>query len=266
MKLLFLGTGAADWTFAKKEQYLTERGEFRRFSSTLIDGCVLIDPGPHIFDFAEENGTPQLFDGVKTVLVTHSHGDHLSSETVKRLAETTDCTFFGDIGVQNKLLSALGSLEGIQFRRIGVTERFEHNGYTFISYHSNHSTPDPLEATRNYAIIDESGKRLFYGLDSGPFRIEAWNEMRKMGFDGAVLECTTGDLIGDDRIFGHSSLPWILYSLPTMKKQGMLKPHAKVWIDHMARTLHDPQPALEQRLRESESGIIAVYDGYEDSL
>ena len=47
MKLEFLGTGAAD--------YLLERdcdlAEFRRFSSMMVDGELLFDPGPHIFHY-----------------------------------------------------------------------------------------------------------------------------------------------------------------------------------------------------------------------
>ena len=40
MELLFLGTGAADWNISKRVE-----GEFfRRFSSALVDGALLIDP------------------------------------------------------------------------------------------------------------------------------------------------------------------------------------------------------------------------------
>ena len=39
MELLFLGTGAADWNISKRVE-----GEFfRRFSSALVDGALLID-------------------------------------------------------------------------------------------------------------------------------------------------------------------------------------------------------------------------------
>ena len=262
MKLLFLGTGAADWNIAQKAQYFAERGEFRRFSSTLIDDCLLVDPGPHIFDFERDGNYDDLYKNVKTVLITHSHGDHFSPNTVRKLADTTGCTFFGDAACLSKLSRTLESIDGICFKVIGTTETFTDNGYTFISCHSNHSTPEPGETTRNYTIIAPDGKKLFYGLDSGPFRCESWDAIRKSAFDAAILECTTGDLLGDDRIFGHSSLPWILYSLHTMYKQGMLKENAKVIIDHMARTLHDPQPLLEQRIRESGSNITVAYDGY----
>ena len=46
MQLLFLGTGAADWP-----RDLTEnKGEYRRWSSALVDDALLIDPGPHAME------------------------------------------------------------------------------------------------------------------------------------------------------------------------------------------------------------------------
>ena len=48
MKILFLGTGAADYTL--KHRYLDG---YRRNSSILIDGTLLIDPGPCVPDALE---------------------------------------------------------------------------------------------------------------------------------------------------------------------------------------------------------------------
>jgi len=48
MKLLFLGTGAADWSLDVQND-----PEYRRFSSTLIDEVLLIDPGPHVLNAIE---------------------------------------------------------------------------------------------------------------------------------------------------------------------------------------------------------------------
>ena len=44
MKLLFLGTGAADWPPERPDGC----EEFRRMSAALIDGTLLIDPGPQV--------------------------------------------------------------------------------------------------------------------------------------------------------------------------------------------------------------------------
>ena len=44
MKITFLGTGAADWSY---DMHKDVEG-FRRNSSALIDNCLLIDPGPDV--------------------------------------------------------------------------------------------------------------------------------------------------------------------------------------------------------------------------
>ena len=49
MKLLFLGTGAAGGVTG----HPLDDPNIRRCSSTLVDRDLLLDPGPHIFDFAE---------------------------------------------------------------------------------------------------------------------------------------------------------------------------------------------------------------------
>ena len=109
MELLFLGTGAADWNISKRVD-----GEFfRRFSSALVDDALLIDPGPHIFDFAEKNGTPELYRNVRSVAVTHSHGDHLNAESVKRLAAAGGLTVYCDPAVEKKLRDA--GVSGVDF-------------------------------------------------------------------------------------------------------------------------------------------------------
>ena len=43
MRLTFLGTGAADW-----KPVPPDCAEPRRFSSAIIDGKLLIDPGPDV--------------------------------------------------------------------------------------------------------------------------------------------------------------------------------------------------------------------------
>ena len=81
-EMIFLGTGAADWNLAMKNE-----GFFRRNSSCLIDKKLLIDPGAHIFSFIEDFNVPDLFDELTDIIVTHFHSDHINKESVLRLAE-----------------------------------------------------------------------------------------------------------------------------------------------------------------------------------
>ena len=78
MKIIFLGTGAADWY--KKREGMTE---FRRFSSALIDGVLLIDPGPQVLDALEEFGKDAV--QIQYIINTHKHKDHYCEETVRLL-------------------------------------------------------------------------------------------------------------------------------------------------------------------------------------
>ncbi len=99
MKLTFLGTGAADWDI----NAYTPGVFHRRFSSVLINRDLLIDPGPHVFHYAEHSNDPHILDGVKNILVTHTHSDHFCPETVERLCAGRDCTLWGDMACLRSL-------------------------------------------------------------------------------------------------------------------------------------------------------------------
>ena len=81
MKILFLGTGAADWN----ENAKTENGFFRRNSSVLVDECILIDPGPGVPDAIREYGVD--VSKIKYVLNTHNHMDHFNQDTLNFLTD-----------------------------------------------------------------------------------------------------------------------------------------------------------------------------------
>ena len=79
MRFLFLGTGAADW---KRPQ---DTGEYRRNTSTLVDGEMLIDGNETISE-----ALPML-ENVPAMLFTHSHGDHYSPEDIERVRKEDTC-------------------------------------------------------------------------------------------------------------------------------------------------------------------------------
>ncbi len=79
MKLTFLGTGAADWNGPDA------RGEYRRLTSTLIDGSLLIDVTHTVDDMIENPAA------ITDVLFTHSHDDHFDLDALRALAPVA-CT------------------------------------------------------------------------------------------------------------------------------------------------------------------------------
>lgn len=253
MNIEFLGTGAADWSIDAR----VEGAEFRRFSSALVDGELLIDPGPHIFDYAEKTGQPHLFDGVRNIIVTHSHPDHFVAATVERLCIGRDCALWGD-GMDIRPLAGKLDLGRLDFHPLSPRIPAAVGNYIVTPLKSNHGTGNPGEQTLNY-LVEREGKRFFYGLDSGWIMYESWQVIRKNSCDAMIFEATIGDVPGDDRIFGHTSLAMLEIMLETVRAQSALRDGGQVYVSHMARTLHTGHAELIERL--APLGVIPAYDG-----
>lgn len=223
MKLLFLGTGAADWPMEKTDN----ASEFRRFSSALVDDILLIDPGPQVIDTLHEQ--QKNLKAIRFILNTHKHPDHFSQETVRTL-------------------TALGA-EWIELHA-GMTKTFDR--YTVSAYCGNHSTcPDTV-----HFILTDTQHTLFYGLDGAWLLYDEVQAIKRMKPDLAILDATIGDVEGDYRIFEHNNLPMI----SEIKKT--LAPYVKTFcISHMARTLHTDHKTLSEKM--SKLGILVAYDGLE---
>ena len=225
MKITFLGTGAADWH--KKREGLTE---FRRFSSALIDGVLLIDPGPQILDALAEFGKDAT--QIQYIINTHRHKDHYCEETVKAL-----------------------EAQGASLVDLNDGDCTEIGAYTVRAYAGNHST---CEKTVHF-IISDGEKTLFYGLDGAWLLYEEVQAIKKYKPDFAVFDATIGNIDGDYRIFEHNNLNMVL----EMKKT--LKPYiGRFAISHMAKTLHTDHKTLSADMQAH--GIAVAYDGWETEI
>ena len=246
MKLEFLGTGAADFDISKRGDYK----EFRRFSSALINDDLLIDPGPHIFDYAEMNRVDSLFNNIKYVIVTHSHGDHFSADIVKRLAEISPgLTLYGDPVLKARVADKYPELENMKFESPGMMSTIDIGKYSITTLPANH-TGVGEDMTRHYFIVEnESGKKLFYGADSAWLTVNEWNFIRGKRCDAMVFELTIGDAPGDDRVFSHTNIDMLRVMLQTVRKQRAIEQGGRVYTTHMARTLHYDHATLAEQLR-----------------
>ena len=155
MKIKFLGTGAADWNIKDRRD-----GEFfRRLSSTLINDDLLIDPGPHIFDFCERENCPTLFENVTDIIVTHSHADHFCADTVKELFNEKARRIWCNETVAEKLCGIA------ECNAVLAGDGFCAGKYSVTALKANHTPVMAGENTLLYNISDGE-KSIFYGLDS----------------------------------------------------------------------------------------------------
>ena len=258
MKVTFLGTGAADWDIRAYRD-----GEFfRRNSSILINDDLLVDPNSHIFHFADKNGTPDLFKNVKNIIVTHSHGDHFTPETVEKLCVGKDCRIWADPACKRKLIRVLGeeTAEKISFVETARNRDYEIGGYKVTSLRSNHATEDPDEDTRLY-LIEEGGRILFYGCDSAWIPTVSWNVIRERPVNAMVLELTCGETATYDwRIFEHNTPEMLDIMLTMFRKYNLFAPDVKYYVSHLARTLHTDHEGLVKYLEPR--GVVPAYDGF----
>lgn len=256
MEVLFTGTGAADWPIELYDQM----PEFRRNSGVLIDSDLLIDPGPHIYHFAEKNNNSHLFDNVENIIVTHTHSDHFNAENVLKLSQNSRCVLWGDSACLRNLEKNLGSAaSAIKFRETKIGQTYEIGKYKITPLRANHVSQDPQDIARIY-IIEKDGRILYYGCDTSWIPTESWNFMKDLKINAMIMELTCGLNAPDDwRIFEHTTIEMLKLMLAMFRKYDRFDKNVRFYVSHMARTLHTNHEELKNYL--AEYGVTPAYDG-----
>ena len=237
MKLTFLGTGAADWKGP------LANGEYRRFTSTLFDGRLLIDGTRTIGDVMPAPGAAEA------MLFTHSHKDHFDPEFLRAVAPKQA---FAEKGWASEF-----GMEGVE-----AGKTFRAAEYEITPVPANHSTDREREQTLNY-ILSNGQARILYATDGAWLTNGAYHAIRRgEPLDAAVFDGTVGDDFPDDwRVFEHNTLPMVRVMRASLVKAGLLKRGAPVFVTHLARTLHPDQKTLTARESAREDPLIVAYDG-----
>ncbi|MBQ7821041.1 MAG: MBL fold metallo-hydrolase [Clostridia bacterium] len=209
MKLLFLGTGAADWPVD-----VSGSEEFRRNASALVDAKILIDPGPGVLDAVRCFGVDK--SQIKYIINTHRHGDHFCKNTLEQLVAA-----------------------GAEFIEMKADDEFTLDGYTVRALRAHHGTC----AEAVHFLISDGKSRLFYGLDGAWLMYDEVQAIKNAHVDLAVLDATVGNSHGDCRVFEHNNLRMVI------EMKASLEAHiGRFVISHMARTLHDDHKTLSEQM------------------
>ncbi len=204
MKIHFLGTGAADWDIKNP----STSQDFRRFSSILVDGVLLVDPGPCIPEFMESFGCPELLQNCRHIINTHRHKDHYSADTVARFSQ-------------------------IPFCPMAAGEVLETEEHIITAYAAHHGT---VKDGVHFVVESKAdGKRFFYGCDGAWLYYETAHALVQQKFDLMIFDCTIGDIAGDYRIFEHNNVAMVAEMKATFQSKGCC---GRFMVSHLARTLH----------------------------
>lgn len=224
MKLLFLGTGAADWSLEVQAD-----PEYRRFTSTLIDGTLLIDPGLHVLNSIESFGVDMK--EIKYVINTHRHSDHYNEDNLRVLVEN-----------------------GAEFIDFKAGDKKQVGKYFIEAYRGNHGKIDTV-----HFFISDGERILFYGLDGSWLMPDESYGLVKKGVDYAILDGTLGDVLGDIRIIEHNDLGMI------REMVGARKPYVKRFcINHYAKQ-YFPTREITDAFGKS-LGVDTTFDGLEREI
>lgn len=273
MKLHFLGTAAAEGIPAvfcgcelcKKARALGGK-DIRTRAQTLIGDELLVDLGPDTFAHAALYGLDLL--RLSTVLVTHSHSDHLYAEDlIFRTPPYGHCT--GDFPLtvygNQKVLSYIERTRGIydddgrlgefvSFAPLNRFEGFESGGCTVVPLPATHDRSEDCLIFDITCLADS--KRLLYANDTSLFPAETFDYLKGKRFDVVSLDCTMG---ADKGCYSHMSFDECIKVRQWMLENGAADADTTFVITHFSHNgglLHD-----ELCARAGIYGIVTAFDG-----
>ena len=273
MKIKFLGTAAAEGFPAVfcncdhcREAKRLGGKNIRTRSQTLINDDLLIDfPADTYAHFLQNNIDG---DGIRYLLVTHSHQDHFYGAEL----EMRHGAFAHDMRAENlEIYCGTGVAEKIQKagldkgKNITLTvlkpfDKVAFGSYTVTALPARHHTGDGA-----LIYIIQGDKTVLYAHDTGFFYEEIFEFLEKGNytFDLVSLDCTNVDIpISDEG--SHMGLPNIERAVERLKALGAITDGTQIVINHFSHNAAPLQYKLEDRVQPY--GYTVAHDGLSTTL
>ena len=255
MKFCFLGTGAADYT---ADWYTGLENRFdpdiRRASSAILEKNLLLDCGPHVLECLRIAGYDPA--DITDILITHFHSDHFNAANLEKIAADVYARSGRPVRLWVREDAEPNLPENVEIHRLKLTETYQlPDGTRLTGLLANHQQG----VWPQHLLIEKEGKKIFYGMDGGWFLTETYNCLRDQKLDLMILDCTVGDYLGDYRLAVHNSIPMIRLMIPSLRTVGIIDDHTRLWISHLARTLHVSHQETEKLCLKD--GIHTACDG-----
>lgn len=283
----FLGTGAGAGTpnpFCRcricENARKVKGREIRTRSSFLLDSKTVIDIGADYF--AQSFLYDTCFAETEHVLYTHMHDDHINytmmwERLVRRSSEqhTLNVYLAGDAyrfitdfyktSLITKGCEACLDPKNINIVKLEHGKEYMISGYKITPVKANHETS--FEKNGSNYLIEQGGKKLFYGLDTGGFSDEALELLKGAGLDVLITECTFPAENHIDGYCGHMDLTMLWKNLAILYEIRAINDKTRVYISHieaMGKT-HEELCAYTQNIGKPYR-VITAYDNMEIEL
>ena len=247
MRVDLLGTGSADrwpnpWCACDRCKWARDTGVHRGRTSALVDGCLLIDPGPD----AGAGGVD--LTGVRTVLITHDHPDHLDPAFLLAWSWAAGPRLLvaGPPEAIERCREWVGPEAPVDFRELvpGAVLVVDgpHDGVLRVrALPAAHSTRGGRAHDGTALLFEVTGEdaALLYATDTAALP----HDDLAGAYDLILLELTFGDTT--DHASAHLDLPSFGHEVARLRADGRLAPDARVIAVHLSH--HNPVD-LSQRL------------------
>lgn len=259
MEVLLLGTGGADgwpspWCRCEACEDSRSRGVYRSPTCALIDGRLQLDVGPHLASQAGRVG--QSLAGVRTILVTHAHADHLDPQFIwHRVWAGTDPVVLAGpspvVAVCHEWLAP--EQTDIELVEVSAGSELRLDGYRVVALPANHHAFGPVVL---YAIEGPDGSRILYATDTGRWVDAAADLLSGWRFDVVLMEETFGDRtdLGEE----HLGFDSFAEEVARLRELGCVDDATRVVAVHLSH--HNP-PEAEVRARLGEIGVELLPEG-----
>nr|WP_300146278.1 MBL fold metallo-hydrolase [Propionicimonas sp.] len=258
MEVLLLGTGAADgipnpFCRCRTCDDHRERGELRTPTSVLLDGRLLIDPGPEAPRQVTRFGRDLV--GLEAILAGHAHSDHLDPALLlhRSWVTTEPLRVAGPAPVIDGARQWLHvDQTAVGFTTVTAGDEFELAGYRVTALPANH---EAFGEALCY-LIEDGRSTVLYATDTGLLPDAAWRLLAGRRADLVLLEETFGPR--PDKGDRHLHLATFAATVERMRAEGVVDERTRVVAVHLA---HDNPPALELTTELSRCRAEAVPDG-----
>lgn len=277
MQITFLGTGAATAVplpFCGCPTCRTARvrggKDLRARSALLVNDDLLIDCGADVVCSAHRLGRD--LTRVRTLLVTHAHGDHFDpGHLVTRMPEygcahtpplfvaasAATLTRLGQWLAAEEAGTDLTTPSGREKLNLTVHEvqtgkPFSAGNYTVTGIDSHHA---PDCDSRMY-VISDGRTAIFYGVDSPAFGEDVWQALKQCGmpFSCVILDHTYGLMPETGGPTDHMNARDVAEAAARLRREGLLTPTGQVFATHLSH---------ENMLPHAEMSAYARARGYE---
>ena len=249
--LQFLGTCACDYSPKLQGEYKDCFDKnARRSSCALLNGRFLLDCGDHCLDSIRIAGVNAA--EITDIFITHLHRDHYNVGHIQTIAAAADRT----LRVWVREDAVVPELAGVEWRRMQKKTEYEvADGLKVTGLVANH---DEIVFPQ-HLLFEKDGKKFFYGGDGAWFLNETYYALKNAELSLCVLDCTSGDYCGDFRMGEHNSIPMLRVMLPSLKTWKTVTEQTKVYITHLAPSLHKPHETTVEIMKEMD--VEVAYDG-----